>query len=52
MHEVEADVREKIRILGKNGGYLLAPAHAVQADVPMENILKLVEVMQNQEQII
>jgi len=49
VHEVEADVRDKIRILGKNGGYLLAPAHAVQADVPMENILKLIEVMQNQE---
>lgn len=51
VHEVEADVRDKIRILGKNGGYLLAPAHAVQADVPIENILKLIEVMQSQEPI-
>ena len=51
VHEVETDVRDKIRILGKNGGYLLAPAHAVQADVPVENILKLIEVMQNQEML-
>lgn len=46
--EVEADVREKTRILGANGGYILAPAHAVQSDVPVENILKLIEVMQSQ----
>ena len=51
VHEVEADVREKVRTLGKNGGYLLAPAHAIQADVPVENILKLIEVMQSQETI-
>ena len=46
--EVKADVREKVRLLGKNGGYLLAPAHAVQSDVPVENIMALVEVMNNQ----
>ena len=46
--EVKADVREKIQILGENGGYILAPAHAVQADVPIENILALAEVMNNQ----
>ena len=46
--EVKADVREKMRILGKNGGYILAPAHAVQVDVPLENILALVEVMNSQ----
>ena len=46
--EVKADVRKKIRILGEKGGYILAPAHAVQADVPLENILALIEVMNNQ----
>ena len=46
--EVKADVREKIRILGEDGGYLLAPAHAVQVDVPLENILALVDVMNSQ----
>ena len=51
VHEVETDVRNKIHLLGKNGGYLLAPAHAVQADVPVENILKLIEGMQSQESV-
>ena len=48
VQQIKADVREKIRILGQNGGYLLAPAHAVQVDVPIENILALAEVMNNQ----
>jgi uroporphyrinogen decarboxylase len=46
--EVEADIRERIRILGEKGGCILAPAHAVQSDVPVENILKMIEVMQSQ----
>lgn len=41
--DVRADVREKIRLLGAGGGYLLAPAHAVQDDVPVENVMALVE---------
>ncbi len=48
LDEIKADVREKVRLLGKNGGYLLAPAHAVQVDVPVENIMALAEVMNNQ----
>ena len=46
--EVEADVREKVGSLGLDGGFILAPAHAVQVDVPIENIMKLVEVMEGQ----
>jgi uroporphyrinogen decarboxylase len=46
--QVEADIREKLRLLGENGGYILAPAHAVQCDVPVENIMKLVEVVQSE----
>lgn len=41
--EVKTDVEEKLKILGNNGGYILAPAHAVQIDVPVENILVLAE---------
>ena len=48
VEQVEKDVRERIKLLGDNGGYILAPAHAVQVDVPVENILKLVEVMESQ----
>lgn len=31
--ELEADIREKIRILGAGGGYMISPAHIIQADV-------------------
>ena len=36
--EVEAEVVERIKVLGKNGGYILAPSHAIQAGTPPENI--------------
>ena len=36
--EIEADIAEKIRILGKGGGYLCSPAHMVQSDVTMDNV--------------
>jgi len=36
--EVEAEVKERIRVLGRNGGYILAPSHAIQAGTPPENI--------------
>ena len=36
--EIEADVAEKIRVLGQGGGYMCAPAHIVQADTSMENV--------------
>jgi uroporphyrinogen decarboxylase len=36
--EVEAEVKNLIKTLGKDGGYILAPSHAVQAGTPPENI--------------
>lgn len=36
--EIEADVAEKISILGEGGGYMCSPAHIVQSDVSMENV--------------
>ncbi len=36
--EIEADVAEKIRVLGAGGGYMAAPAHIIQSDVSMENV--------------
>ena len=38
---VEEEVRRLVRILGENGGYLLAPCHSIQPDVPPENIRAL-----------
>lgn len=36
--EIEADVANKIQILGGGGGYMCSPAHILQADTTMENI--------------
>ncbi len=41
--EIKKVVKEKIDILGRGGGYILAPAHNVQADTPVENILAMYE---------
>ena len=32
------------QILGKDGGYIVCPAHALQPDTPVENILALYEI--------
>ncbi len=36
--EVRRGVRELIAVLGRDGGYVIAPAHNMQDDVPPENI--------------
>jgi uroporphyrinogen decarboxylase len=36
--EVRAEVRERIRVCAPGGGFLLAPTHNLQLDVPPENI--------------
>ena len=40
------DVRDEVNTLlelGRNGGYILAPAHSVEGDVPLENMLAFIE---------
>ncbi len=36
--EIEADVRAKIEVLGRGGGYMVAAAHIIQVDTSMENV--------------
>jgi uroporphyrinogen decarboxylase len=36
--EIEADAKAKIDVLGKGGGYMVAPAHIIQADTPPEHV--------------
>ncbi|MCX7002305.1 MAG: uroporphyrinogen-III decarboxylase-like protein [bacterium] len=46
-----ADVQRDTRRLldaGANGGYIFSPSHAVEGDVPLENMLAFVEVLQAQ----
>ena len=45
---VQEEVVRIIKTLGKNGGLIIAPTHSVPQDVPVENILAMAEVFQNQ----
>jgi len=38
---VEADVRERLRIFAPGGGYVFAPIHDIQPDVPPENVVAM-----------
>lgn len=40
---IKDEVVRRAGILGKEGGYIIAPAHNIQEDTPMENILALFE---------
>lgn len=45
------DVRKETRRLielGREGGYIFAPAHSVEGDVPLENLLAFIETIQAQ----
>ena len=45
------DVRKetaKLLEAGRDGGYVFAPAHSVEGDVPLENMLAFIEVLHNQ----
>jgi hypothetical protein len=41
--EVRAQVRERMAIFGRGGGFVFNPIHNVQAGVPVENLLALYE---------
>jgi uroporphyrinogen decarboxylase len=41
--ELEKDIIEKISVLGKDGGYMIAPAHILQNDVKPGRVKKFIE---------
>jgi uroporphyrinogen decarboxylase len=47
--DVKREIRERIKVLGKGGGYILAPSHELQGDIPLENMLAFIDEAQNQE---
>ena len=40
---IEKEIEYREKVLGKNGGYLLAPAHIIQADVAPETVLAMID---------
>ncbi len=42
--EVRSEVRDRVRVLGKDGGYIMASSHHIQSDTPLENVLAMYEV--------
>jgi len=46
--ELKNIVRETIDIMGNNGGFIAGPTHQVSPDVPVENIIALIEVLKEQ----
>lgn len=46
--EVKRNVREMMDKVGQGGGYIVAPTHSMPGDIPPENIVAFIEVVQNQ----
>ncbi|MDY3917560.1 MAG: uroporphyrinogen decarboxylase family protein [Candidatus Limivivens sp.] len=46
--EVKAEMHRVMDILGENGGYILAPTHAMPCDIPPENVVAFMEVAKNE----
>ena len=45
--EVRAQVRERLQVFGKGGGFVFNPVHNVQAKVPIENLLAMYETVRD-----
>ena len=47
--EIRSECTRIMKILGKGGGYIASPTHAVPGDVPAENIEAMLDVFMNQD---
>ncbi len=45
---IKGEMRRIMDMLGAGGGYIVAPTHAMPHDIPLENMLAFLEVVQNQ----
>jgi uroporphyrinogen decarboxylase len=39
--QVQAEVKNRVNVLGKNGGYILCSSHHIQPDTPIENVIAM-----------
>ena len=49
INDVKRETSELIE-MGREGSYILAPSHAVEGDVPLENMLSFINTAKNQKQ--
>jgi uroporphyrinogen decarboxylase len=47
VEEVRENVRNLIHVLGVGGGYIVAPTHNIQPDIPPENVIAIYEAAQS-----
>jgi uroporphyrinogen decarboxylase len=45
--EVRREVTRRIYDLGRSGGYIIAPCHNINVDIPVENVLAMFEAAQD-----
>lgn len=45
--QIQNEVIRRAEILGKGGGYIIAPAHNIQEDTPVENIIALTDAVKS-----
>lgn len=43
VEECRAEARHRLDVIAKGGGYIFAPAHCIQPDTPIENVLAIYE---------
>jgi uroporphyrinogen decarboxylase len=43
IEQCRAEARHRIDVIGKGGGYIFAPAHCIQIDTPIENVIAIYE---------
>jgi len=51
VEDCRAEAHHRIKAVGRNGGYFFAPAHCIQPDTPLENVLAIYEVVNGVERL-
>ena len=49
VEDCRAEARHRIEVIGRNGGYIFSPAHCIQPDTPLENVLAIYEAVNGVE---
>ena len=46
--DVKRETRRMMEVMGKDGGYIVAPTHAMPSDIPVENMVAFLDVVRDQ----